>query len=284
MRLYTKALLGSFLAILLALNFSCGQKKDDDRNWSLGTGFMVNDYVPKDLERNVPLDQPIMINFTSPIDPASLDDPTNFKVEALDAQSSIDSRSSVNGMLTLTEGNLTVQFVPNLANNQWQPNTTYWVTLGQGLLSIDGSRLSDAVIFRFTTGSSNVWGAQSIPGKPYLTYFEPTTTPWGDALAFMIEFNEDISYYPIAYMQLSIFGVNTGMIPLLVHPVFLNSSRHFYLLLYDYGCSDDYFIIGQKITVRIFDGEDLDSERMDPVEENFYYLKDYWGSTASCWY
>ena len=282
MKLYTKAILGSFLALLLALNFSCGNQRNTDDRWNLGTGFRVDGFIPNDGDRNVSLDQPIIVNFSAPIDPSSLDDPNNFKVESLNLDQTLGEKSLVNGIITLTDGNMSVKFIPNLSRNQWETNKTYWITIGQGLLSIDGSRLSQVVMFRFTTGASSVYGANSVPGKPYVIYFEPVTnTPWGDALAFIIEFNEDIVEWPNAYVELSIFGINTGLIPLIPWPMFLNDEKRFYLLFDDYGCNENYYVIGQALKVRVFNGRDIDMEVMDQKEEKFYYLKDYWGGPSN---
>ncbi len=281
MKRLPKSIIGVVLALALIGTFSCGDENAQDRQWDRNTPFMVDRTEPAQGDRNVPLEQPLRVSFTMPVDRNSALNPDNFKVEEMgeNGDESLADRQQVNGLINLANGNMTIEFIPNLSGNQWQPNKSYMVTISQNLKSQNGTSLNQARIFQFTTGSTNTWGQVSVPGQPYVTFFDVvTSTPWGDNLAFLVEFNEDMGTDPNAFVSLEIFGsINNGMVPLIAWPVFLNSKRYWYLLFWDYGCAQDYFLIGQKLRVNIVDGRDITGEHMIAKEKSFWYLTDYWG-------
>ena len=268
--------IASMLLMMLVLNVGCGSSDTSGRT-STKTVFYPLSTIPLNGAKNVNPSDYLYITLSQPIDPTTVQSGGNLTVASF-----VSSGASVPGVLSFQDGYQTIVFIPT---QNWGLNTTYIVTLSQSIKSTSGVQLSGDMTFVFSTGQSSILGQVSIPGAPYVVSLGVTnSTPWGDALAFRVEFNEDIAQLPNASVSISIGGVvNNGWFPInYVEPIFNNNMRYFYLLLDDYGCSDQYYGLFTKLTVTVFNATDADEGNFMPkYEKTFTYLSDYWRSPCN---
>lgn len=260
--------LRAMLILTIGSIWGCGTKGTTIRDV---TDLTIESTTPVNGENKVALDQAFIVYFTMPVNPSTVQNSNNFFVKPKD----VANAQTVPGTISLEDGNRTAIFYPT---NKWGLNTAYVVTLTSKITSSNNKiKLSGQQEYIFTTGSTNIIGQISVPGQPYVTSLNIIrSTPFGDCLAFMVEFNEDLSQWPNASLTLNLLGsFNNGWQPLVVWPIYKNLNRYFYLLIDDsedsYGCSKNYFKIGQELTVNIFNGFDYDNDMMVPKEEDFWY-------------
>jgi hypothetical protein len=276
------ALITVFAAVAVS---GCGSNTGSEYEYDRNANFYVERTEPTANARNVSLNQPLRVYFTLPVDRESIMNQSVFYVSDITGGGS-DSRTmnTVSGMTGLINGGLAVEFIPNLVGNQWEPNKIYQLTVTKDARSQTGKQLSQGFSLRFTTGSTNLGGQISLPGRPVVESLEvrfgPYATPEGDCLAFKIRFNEDMAVPPLALARLEydIFNLGldvvNGYIQMYVFGDYSN-FREFYIAFPDYGCNSIYFGVGQNIIIKAYDGFDLDGEYMSTYEDEFHAGSDY---------
>ncbi|MEO8638873.1 MAG: Ig-like domain-containing protein [Chloroflexota bacterium] len=115
---------------------------------TVAAGLTVETIVPADAVAGISVTTPIALFFDQALDPESVNDDLLTIAPAVAGSLDVVAPSGAAGLLDTARRIL--RFQPS---GQLDPNTTYQVTLGPGLLGADGTGMPEGISWSFTTGA-----------------------------------------------------------------------------------------------------------------------------------
>jgi len=115
---------------------------------TVAAGLRVETIVPADAVAGVSVTSPIALIFDQALDPESVSDDLLIITPAVPGSLDVEAPSGAAGLTDAARRIL--RFEPS---GQFEPNTTYQVTLGPGLLGADGTGMPSGMSWSFTTGA-----------------------------------------------------------------------------------------------------------------------------------
>ncbi|HLG19286.1 MAG TPA: Ig-like domain-containing protein [Bdellovibrionota bacterium] len=241
----------------------CG-REDTNRlgNFQNLSGFRVIFTDPGYNAEMVPLDSQIRVQFSEPIDQASVTG--SVKVTETIGQDVKDITQE--GSLSIQNSSMLI-FAPS---RQFVRDAMYQMTIFTGLRSLTGNSLLYQTLVPFYTGlrsDSTGFGVISVAGPPQVVSLDVYQGS-GVCLAFTVEFNEDLSSVPTAKMDVraGVPFVGNGFVTrtelLYAAPIYPDNYRQFWLVPGNLGCSQDMCDAGTELEVKVTNAIDRSGERL----------------------